>query len=266
LLSAWVQFTRIDFRLDEERAMPLHDWTRVDAGLFHNFHQHWIVYLCDALNAGLLPSEYFALVEQRIQGPIPDVLTLDLAPGDAPDNGKKGIAVAAAPPRAHLVRRNEVDIYAAKASRITLRHRHGDVVAVIEVVSPGNKASRAELRAFVQKSAELLRAGVHLMVIDLFRPGPRDPHGLHKAIWDEFEDEELVMPADKPLTFASYDAGPPRVAYVTFAAVSDPLPDSPLFLKPGIYVAAPLEASYQAAWAVFPRPLRSLLEPPPASL
>jgi hypothetical protein len=28
--------------------MPVHDWTRVDAGLFHAFHQSWSVYLCDA--------------------------------------------------------------------------------------------------------------------------------------------------------------------------------------------------------------------------
>jgi hypothetical protein len=23
--------------------MPIHDWTRVDAGIFHHFHQQWIV-------------------------------------------------------------------------------------------------------------------------------------------------------------------------------------------------------------------------------
>ena len=46
--------------------MPIHDWTRVDAGLFHAFHQSWIVKLCDALNRGLLPPDYFALPEQSI--------------------------------------------------------------------------------------------------------------------------------------------------------------------------------------------------------
>ncbi len=28
--------------------MPIHDWTRVDAGLFHAFHQSWIVILSRA--------------------------------------------------------------------------------------------------------------------------------------------------------------------------------------------------------------------------
>jgi hypothetical protein len=60
--------------------MPVHDWTRVDVGLFHAFHQQWIVALCNGLNAGLLPPDYFALPEQHIRGPIPDVLALHLTP------------------------------------------------------------------------------------------------------------------------------------------------------------------------------------------
>ena len=36
--------------------MPVHDWTRVAAGTFHDFHQAWIVALSHALNAGLLPD------------------------------------------------------------------------------------------------------------------------------------------------------------------------------------------------------------------
>ena len=30
--------------------MPVHDWTRVDAGLFHHFHQDWTIELCRSLN------------------------------------------------------------------------------------------------------------------------------------------------------------------------------------------------------------------------
>ena len=35
--------------------MPVHDWTRVDAGTFHAFHTLWIGEIMKALNAGLLP-------------------------------------------------------------------------------------------------------------------------------------------------------------------------------------------------------------------
>jgi hypothetical protein len=238
--------------------MPVHDWTRVDAGLFHAFHQRWISALSDALNGGVLPQEYFALPEQNIRGPIPDVLTLRLAPaGDEESDG--GLGVATAPPRVRLVRRSEADIYAAKADLITVRHRHGDVVAIVEIVSPGNKASRSEFRAFVEKSAALIRQDVHVLVIDLFPPGPRDPQGIHKAIWDEFLEEELSFPPQKRLTLAAYDAGPPRVAYVEFVGVGDPLPSMPLFLKPETYVPAPLEATYETTWNVFPAVLKGLL-------
>ncbi len=243
--------------------MPIHDWTRVDAGLFHHFHLCWTAALCEALNAGGLPADYFALAEQRIQGPIPDVLTLELsADSESGTNGAGGLAVATAPPRTRLIRRTEAEIYAGKANRITVRHRHGDVVAVVEIVSPGNKSSKAEFRAFVEKSAEFIRRGIHLLVIDLLPPGRRDPQGMHKAIWDEFEEEELTLPPDKPLTLASYDAGPEHVAYVEFVAVGDVLPAMPLFLKPQVYVPAPLEASYQTAWNVFPNALKKLLEGP----
>jgi hypothetical protein len=246
--------------------MPIHDWTRVDAGLFHDFHQSWTVALRNALNSGVLPRSYFALVEQRIQGPIPDVLTLELpaAPGE-PAHDEGGLAVAAAPPRARLIRRLEAEIYAGKANRITVRHRHGNVVAVVEIVSPGNKASQSEFRAFVEKSADLIRQGVHLLVVDLFPPGRRDPQGIHKALWDEFLEEDMELPPDKPLTLASYDAGSRRVAYVNFVAVNDPLPDMPLFLKPEVYVPAPLEATYQTTWGLFPAALKGLLDGPPRS-
>ncbi len=245
--------------------MPIHDWTRVDAGLFHHFHQQWMGRLCDALNTGVLPRAYFALVEQRVPGPIADVLTLQLpnAP-DASSNGEGGLAVATARPRVQLLQRKEAEIYADKADRITVRHRHGDVVAIVEIVSPGNKSSQAALRAFVEKTADLIHKGVNLLVVDLFPPGKRDPHGIHKAIWEQFTDEDFEFPPGKSLTLASYDAKG-DAAYVNFVAVGDPLPDMPLFLKPETYVPAPLETTYEATWATFPAPLKGLLEGPPSS-
>ena len=43
--------------------MPVHDWTRVDAGIFHHFHTSWMDEIAGALNAGLLPPDYYALAE-----------------------------------------------------------------------------------------------------------------------------------------------------------------------------------------------------------
>ena len=243
--------------------MPIHDWTRVDSGLFHAFHQGWITALCAALNTEGLSGDYFALAEQSIKGPVPDVLTLRLSnKSDGPAASPRGLMVAADPPRARLVQRREDGVYARKADRVTVRHRHGQVVAVIEIVSPGNKASNAVLRAFVEKASSLIEQGIHLLVIDLFPPTKRDPQGLHKAIWDELAGDDFTLPADQPLTLVSYDAGPPEVAYVEPVAVGDRLPEMPLFLRPEFYIPAPLEATYQTTWDVFPAALKGLLEGP----
>jgi Protein of unknown function (DUF4058) len=241
--------------------VPIHDWTRVDAGLFHAFHQRWISALSDALNTGVLPPDYFALAEQSVGGPVPDVLTLRPAPIDCgTDDGASVLAVTIAPPRTRIVRQAEERIYVRKADRIAVRHRHGEVVAVVEIVSPGNKASVHSLRAFVEKSADLIDQQIHLLVIDLFPPSRRDPEGIHKAIWDQFVEEDFERPEGKPLTLAAYDAQPQPIAYVEPVAVGDSLPDMTIFLKPGRYVDAPLEATYQTAWSFFPAPLKRLLE------
>jgi hypothetical protein len=80
--------------------MPIHYWTLVDAGLFHAFHQRWIGALCDALNTGVLPPLYFALPEQSIRGPIPDVLTLHLSPSsEEPSRVRQGVGDCSQAPK-----------------------------------------------------------------------------------------------------------------------------------------------------------------------
>src|SRR6516162_9030995 len=82
--------------------MPIHDWTRVDAGIFHDFHLTWLGTLKTTLNSGLLPAGYYALAEQ-IAGRIgPDVLTLQSPqPSEGGPSGDTAgaVAVAAAPPK-----------------------------------------------------------------------------------------------------------------------------------------------------------------------
>jgi hypothetical protein len=221
--------------------MPIHDWMRVDAGLFHDFHQDWTIELRRSLNTGRLPDGFVALAEQQAGG----------------------VAIATAPPLARFVVEVEEDTYARRANRIRIQHRHGEVVAVIEIVSPGNKSSRNALRAFVRKAADLIWQGIHLLVVDLFPPSDRDPQGIHKAIWDEIADRPFELPADKPLTVVAYRAVPTKTAYVEPVAVGDDLPGLPIFLTEDEYVPAPLEETYRASWAAFPADFKELLEPPP---
>ncbi|MBX9584708.1 MAG: DUF4058 family protein [Gemmataceae bacterium] len=242
--------------------MPIHDWTKVRANRFHDFHQNWITRIQDALNAGRLPPGYFAMREQVSGGPEPDVVTLhlpDRPEGDAP----AGVAVADAPPKVRHRTASDAKLYVRKKDRITVRHPDGTVVAAIEIVSPGNKDSRDALAAFTRKAVAFLYAKVHLLVVDLFPPSKRDPQGIHKAIWDRVREEDFELPADKPLTVASYSVGSAINAYVEPVGVGDGLPDLPVFLSEDRYVPCPLEATYTATWAAFPAPLKGPLEGPP---
>src|SRR5262245_8641145 len=242
--------------------MPVHDWTRVDAGIFHDFHHSWIEEIKRALNRGLLPRDYYDTAEQIAGGLGPDVRSLQ-RPGNAtpalPDPAGCA-AITPAPPQVQFRLRSEPDLYAAKAKAVAIRHTSQHrVVAIVEIVSPGNKNSRHGLRAFVEKAVALLQAGVHLLIVDLFPPGRRDPQGIHRAIWDELIDNQFTLTEGKPLTLAAYAAGCWPEAFVEPTAVGASLPEMPLFLTPDVYVPVPLEATYQGAWEAVPSFWRDVL-------
>ena len=75
--------------------MPIHDWTRVDAETYYDFHQDWTIEIRRTLNRGILPPGYFAMADQRVSGPEPDLVALRLK-GPEPTGG---LAVAEVPPR-----------------------------------------------------------------------------------------------------------------------------------------------------------------------
>ena len=239
--------------------MPLHDWTRIPSGLFHHFHQGWSIRITDALNAGRLPKGLAALVEQRAGVREGDVLAIEARSRASRPPSEGGVAVMD-PPVTSIVRRTDRQIYAGKANRIVIRHHLGRIVAVIEIVSPGNKDSRSAMRDFVEKSLEFLRAGIHLLIIDLFPPSPRDPHGIHKAVWDEIVEEEFEFPAGKDRILVSYEAGRERVAYIEPIGVGDRLPDMPVILTQDLHVMVPLEPTYQTTWDAQPEELRLAVE------
>jgi hypothetical protein len=248
--------------------MPVHDWTRVPSGIFHDFHHSWVEEIKRALNAGVLPADYYAMAEQKAAGFGPDVLTLqgiqpdaDEEPaGDPPTAGGTGLLQAK--PQARIIEESDMSFYRRKQSTVAVRHVSGDrVVALVEVVSPSNKNNRNGLRAFVEKAAELLDKGIHLLILDLHPPGPRDPQGIHGAIWEYIEGEAPAQPPEKPLTLASYEAATVLTAYVEPVAVGDVLPDRPLFLAPGGHVLVPLEKTYLAAWEGVPARWRRVIDP-----
>lgn len=246
--------------------MPIHDWARVDAGIFHAFHHSWIEEIARALNRGLLPPDYYALAEQQAAGFGSDVLTLEEESEDddegneiAPVSGNGGVPLAA--PKLQPIAETDMAFYRRKQKTVTVRHVSGDrIVAMIEIVSPGNKASRNAMRAFVAKAAELLDEQIHLLILDLHPPGRHDPNGIHGEIWEEIAGAEYAAPKDKTLTLVSYESGLTVRAYVVHVAVGDTLTDMPLFLEPEKAIEVPLEKTYMAAFIEIPRRWRRVLE------
>ena len=102
--------------------MPVHDWTRVSDGTFHDFHYSWVLEIKRALK-GLLPKGYYVMAEQ---------LGGDLGASDA-----------------------------LKLRRVLMiRHVNSDnIVTLIEILAPGSRSSRHTLWPSLDKSAEYALGG-----------------------------------------------------------------------------------------------------------
>lgn len=247
----------------------MHDWTKVEAGIYHAFHGQWLGAIARALNNGLLPPGYYALPEQKAAGVIADILTLQ----GPPANGRPGpppappAGLSTARPAVAVLEEGEL-VRRPKGRRVTVRHvSNHKVVAVVELVSPGNKDSRSHHVEFVAKAVSVLDANLHLLVIDPFPPPGFAPAGLHAAIWKKVARQRkgrppFAVPADRPLLAASYcTSSTEMTAAVEVFAVGRPVPDIPLYLTADEgYVTVPLEDTYAAAWPEVPAVWRAALE------
>ena len=141
--------------------MPIHEWTRVSSGTFHDFHQGWTIEIRNTLNSGVLPDGYYAMADNGSADQNPTSSRF----GYAARNPRVGWNVAETPPRIHRAARVETEtaLYARKANRIVIHHELGRVVAMIEVVSPGNKDSKHAVSSFIAKAVDFIRNGIHFL-------------------------------------------------------------------------------------------------------
>jgi len=200
------------------------------------------------------------LAEQVAAGFGPDLLTLQ--EHNNPNEATGGTATLTLPKTKHVLEQVR-GLRQRRKGRVVVRHVSDDrIVAILEIVSPGNKASDRNFRDFVEKACGLLDQRIHLVFLDPFPPGPRDPHGIHAAIWEEYTGASFAPPANEPLTLVSYESGDVVRAYIETLAVGDLLPELPLFLAPGFYIQLPLEGMYQAAWETVPARWQRVIAPP----
>ena len=135
---------------------------------------------------GLLPQGYYAMAEQHAGRAIADVLTLHASPEPpgpawlAAGYGRNRRGRSAAPSAA------QADVEPATLARrrsLAIRHVSGHrLIALIEIISPANKDRGRHVEDLVDKAVAALERGVHVLLIDLFPPGPHDPSGIHGSI------------------------------------------------------------------------------------
>lgn len=210
--------------------MSIHDWTRVSHGIWHDFHLGWAALIRTTLNKDLLPQDYYAMTEHN-SGPLDlDVIAL------------------------------KINDYVLKRRTIVVRHNSDDrIIALIELVSPGNKSSRHAIKSFVEKAVESIYSGYHLLIVDLFPScGAREPSDLLSIICGEITDGVISQSLfEPPRTVASIKAASHVKVDYGYELI-----DLPLFLTADTHVNVPLEATYRAAYAGVPRKYREQLEGP----
>ncbi len=241
--------------------MPMHDWTRVDSGVFHAFHTLWIAEIQRAL-VERLPDEYYCLPEQRAGLFVPDLLTLSRGGPEGRIESSGGTAVMT-PPRTSLFQESLAEPFRPRQRQVVIRHASGDrVVAVIEIVSPANKDTAPRTLMFVRKVRELLERGIHVLSLDPFPGGSSAPDGLHAEIFADAVDEPLRCPTERPLALVSYECAERIRVWMECLSVGEVLPDMPVFLEPGAHIPVPLEPTSDAAWQGMPAGWREVISPP----
>src|SRR6478609_267029 len=150
--------------------MPVHDWTLVPAGIFHHFHHAWISTIGRSLNAGLLPSTYYALAEQIAGGLDPDMQTLAnglpapraIAEGQISATFDEEECDVPDFVRTSTMQDALADDFAfTKRNRVVIRQIDGHrVAAMVDIVSPRDKSHQRALNCFLLETYDLFDAGI----------------------------------------------------------------------------------------------------------
>jgi Protein of unknown function (DUF4058) len=172
--------------------------------IFPDFHDSFITYLREALQAGL-PAPYFAALGRRVWIELsrrsidPDV-EVRRGPSPSPARSEAAQAVAVAD-RSDEFREPFIEIYTRSEGGKRL-------VASIEVLSLANKTAGEHGRdLYRKKQKELLESCVHLIEIDFLRGGEHTtavPLELARDVCGAFDHHVSVRPFDELDAFPLY--------------------------------------------------------------
>ncbi len=224
--------------------MPLHDWNTQEG--WENLHSYWIVRIADAIWPRL-PDEYRVYIGSYSLAGLALASRPDVAVARDP-------APTAAPGPSDFVSEPDDTVAVADLApqRAVYVQRRGMVVAAIELVSPGNKDRPAARADYLAKFAGYVRAGIHLLLVDL-HPQPYDFSFADAVAADLALPGQPAVPAPSATTYRVNGPSPTGGSYVSVwrrpLAVGSPLPSLPLPLSASLAVTVDLEETYMLAAA-----------------
>ena len=232
--------------------MPLLDHFRpplLNRRHWTSFHSAWANALCQQLNAGVLPPDYFAEPHAHLGGGIEvDAGTFE---GDReheswPEAG--GVAVWA-PPRPARVAALDFALADVFEVRVFSEIAGPVLRAAIELVSPAIKDRPSSRRMFAAKCASYLHGGVGVVLADVVTTRSGSLH-------DEMLDLLGIPPepASPPLYATAYRiaAGAESLrleCWIEGLSLGSALPRLPLWIEPDLVLPLDLEPAYLAACA-----------------
>ncbi len=236
--------------------MPLLDHRHLPPGVrlpWEGFHAMWAPWITHELNTRLLPTRFCAEpLTQAGSSVEADVSTFEEEATAVEDgNGNGGVATAVwAPPKPPLVVAvafgnldiHEVRVYDEENART--------LVAVVELISPGNKDRPSAREAFTTKCAAYLQQRVSVLIVDLISERHAN---LHEQLAGRLDlADEVVGAVTSDLYAVAYrTAGKGKrmrlEVWPAALAIGAPLPTLPLWLAPDLAVPLDLEATYVAA-------------------
>jgi hypothetical protein len=218
---------------------------------WESFHSFWAVAMAERLNT-TLPRRYVAGVHTHLGSQVEaDVAEFEraLSPEEEPPNGAGGVAVQPwAPPMTAVV---ALAVFPDDFA-VLVQDQLDDarLVAVVELVSPGNKDRPESRRAFAIKCAAYLQHGIGLIAVDIVTSRQFNLHNELVGLLDW--GEPCQMRADAGLYAVAYRPARREQKneidiWPTALAVGGALPLLPLALKGSRAVPLDLEATYTDA-------------------
>ena len=226
--------------------MPLHDWARTEG--WDGVHHLWLSELVRHIKPRL-PPEYRAHL-----GTVP-AISLD-AVATKPDvsvrhwetdNGNK----APAAPNEFGEPEEEVATVALDPDKALMVTYRGQLVAVIEIISPGNKDRPASRATYMARYLGYLKSLVNLMLVDV-HPRPLG-FSFADALAAELQLERAPLPTPMAIVYRVGEPAPDGGSFLgTWSrrlSVGEPLPTLPLPLSVRSAVTVDLETTYSSAAA-----------------